>query len=178
VPDHEPILFHRSLVADESYPRRAANAFMLFQFRRPLVWVQLALPLVLISLLGTVLENSSLSVPFAIVFDVLFVGANVISWLVRRRRLTNQFYASTPLGATREVTMTESSIGLRAGDAVSRVPYRQYERADTFGDFVFLRVRGSSARAVFSRELFTDESLAYFRSKTMGASPVTHPEAV
>jgi hypothetical protein len=165
VPDDEPIHFRGSFVADESYPRRAANAFMLFQLRRPRVWIQIAIPLVLIPILIIELDQHRFGLPIAIGIDALFLIVTAIGWFRRRQRLGNQIANSAPQGAAREVTMTESSFGMRAGDAVSQVPYRQYESADAFGDFVFLRIRGSSIRAIFSRELFTDESLAFFRSK-------------
>jgi hypothetical protein len=178
VPDAEPVLFHSSFVADETYPRRAANAFMAFQLRRPAVWIQIGIPLVLVPLLSTAVDRYAFSFAIAIGVDVLIVIANAISWYTRRQRLFSQIATSAPIGARRQVTMTESSFGFQTGDAVSQVPYRQYESAETFGDFVFLRVRGSTIRAIFSRELFSDEALAFFRSKLMGPIPAAQPEGV
>jgi hypothetical protein len=178
VPDAEPVLFHGSFVADATYPRGAANAFMVFQLRRATVWIQIAIPLILIPLLSTALDKYSFSFAIAIGVDVLILGATAISWFMRRQRLERQITNSAPAGATREVSMTESSFGIRTGEAISQVPYRQYESAETFGDFVFLRVRGSSIRVIFSRELFTPESLAFFRSKVVGTQPSTEPERV
>jgi hypothetical protein len=178
VPDAEPVLFHSIFVADATYPRRAANAFMAFQLRRPTVWIQIVIPLVLIPLLGTALDRYPFSFPIAIGVDVLIVVANALSWYTRRQRLFSQISNSAPIGARREVTMTESSFGLRTDDAESRVPYRQYESAETFGDFVFLRARGSTIRAIFARESFSDEALAFFRSKVMAPLPAAQPEGV
>jgi hypothetical protein len=163
----EPVLYHGRFVFGEDYPSSAANAFMLFQLRRPLVWIQIGLPLVLIPVLSTALDKYPWSLQAAFGVDLLIIVANLISWMTKRQNLTNQFKNSAAAGTSRELSMTESTLNLQTDDSSSRTPYRQYESADTNGDFVFLRVRGSSIRSILPRQLFTDESLAFLRSKVL-----------
>jgi hypothetical protein len=165
VPEAESVLYQGAFVSGEGYARHAANAFMAFQLGRPLVWVQIALPLILIPLLSTALGSHPFSLPIALGVDVVIIVANVISWVTRRRRLIYQLSNSAIAGARRELSMTESTISIQTGDALAQSPYRQFESAETHGDFVFIRVRGSSIRSIVPRELFTEESLAFLRAK-------------
>lgn len=165
VSEPEAVLYHGDFVAPDGYASRAANSFMAFQLRRPLVWIQIGLPLIFIPVISLAFDKYPYSVPIALGVDVFLVVGNVVSWITRRQNLTNQLTKSAEPGAAREISMTESTISIRTGDAFGQNPYRHFESAETYGDFVFIRVRGSSIRMIVPRELFTDESLAFLRSK-------------
>jgi hypothetical protein len=165
VSNDEPVLFSSTAVAGEDYSQRAAHAFMLFQLRRPLVWIQIVLPLIVIPVLVIPFEPNPYSAPIAFGVDAFVLIVNAISWYTRRQSLANRLRMTAPPGTTRELAMTESTISVRIGDALSQAPYAYYESAESFRDFVFIRVRGSSIRSIVPRELFTDESLAFLRTK-------------
>ena len=165
VSDPEPVLYQGSYLADDGYASRSANAFMAFQLRRPSVWIQIGLTLIFTPLLITALDKYPYSFPIALGADVVIVIAVVISWMTRRHNLTNRFSKQSLAGATRELSMTESTISIRSGDSFAQNPYRYFERADTYGDFVLIRLRGSSMRLIVPCQVFTDDSLAFLRSK-------------
>jgi len=165
MPEVQPVLYHESCLIGEGYARHAASAFMVFQLRRPLVWIQIGFPLIVVPLISTSFNKNRFSFSVAVVLDVVILVADVISWVRRRQKLINQLSNSGVAGTKRELSMTESTISIRTGDALGQTPYRHFDSAEAHGDFVFIRVRGSSVRSIVPRELFTDESLAFLRSR-------------
>jgi hypothetical protein len=165
VPGADPIFYHARFVVPDGYPRAAADAFMRFQLRRPQVWIQVVLLLVVVPVLVIEIDHSQFNFLIAIGLDVAIIVGTVVSWVTRRQNLIGRLGRTGAPGTTRELSLAGSTVSMRTADSFAESPYRSYESADSFGGFVFLRLRGTSSRSILPRELFTDDSLAFLRSK-------------
>ena len=82
----EPVLYSGSYVIDDGYAHRAARAFMVFQLRRPYIWLRI-IPLlimvvfIVVPLLGMLFDRFPYSVPIALGICLVIVISHVIDWV-------------------------------------------------------------------------------------------------
>lgn len=159
-------LFTGRFVVPEGYPKAASGAFARFQFTRPAVWIPLALVVVATALLVVTASLGHYNVGAApIIFPIVVIVLLASNMLVRSRALTKQIAVNAQPGGVYQVTMTDSLLTTVTPKASSSVRYDYYDAIDQQGEFLFLKVRGARIRALVPLQLFSDEALAFLRSK-------------
>lgn len=165
-PPPEAPLFVGHYIIPLGYADDAAKAFLKFQIARPAVLLPYAIIVLALVLLAweNSVHASSFSLPF-MVFAIVFVTVILLSTALRARGLAKQLSNNAPAGGIYEVQLTDTTLTTLTPVASSTVRYTYYESVREQGNFLFLKVRGSRIRSIVPRALYSDEALAFLKSK-------------
>jgi hypothetical protein len=169
--DAEPLRFYRSFTVDSGFPGKLALTsfrYLLFNPAGLLRVIVIALALAASAFIVTVRSNGP-DYPLALAgyglagFVLLIAVVMGIGFLIERRRFSDRI----PPGSEFAVGFRADTILMRSPMDTAEVAFSQYQTVEETGDFVVLRQRASRAINFLPRECFTDESLAFLRSKIM-----------
>ncbi len=157
--------FQREYTVENNYAGRAARAFfryVAFRFSR---WGPAVLLILALFALAFVRGGHWwIYAPVGAFGALVSIPAFILRATLRIRRIA-------PDGTTFRLGFTEGALLLHLPSAAQQTPLSAYERVRVGGDFVFMKKRGSNANTILPAELFTEESLAWLRSKIAAQTP-------